>query len=85
MEERSCKNCKYFRQHYSLSKLGFVEIEEGHCMMRLRLKKFVPCENYKFVETKNLIEERKRERCEIVLQQVNDKLKVISDWIERGV
>ena len=31
MENQTCKNCKYFRQHYGLGDKGFFRLHCGHC------------------------------------------------------
>ena len=32
MEEKFCKDCKHFCQHYRLDETGFVRVYCGHCM-----------------------------------------------------
>ncbi len=32
MEEKTCKDCKYFRQHYGLDSRGFFRVFCGHCV-----------------------------------------------------
>ena len=40
MEEKFCKDCKHFCQHYRLDETGFVRVFCGHCMlMRHKSKK----------------------------------------------
>ncbi len=38
MEEKNCKNCRYFLQHYVKHKRYILKVECGHCLKRYRLK-----------------------------------------------
>ena len=49
MEEKFCKDCKHFCQHYRLDETGFVRVFCGHCMMmRCKSKKSYQkiCDNF---------------------------------------
>ena len=48
MEDNICKNCEYFRQHYSLDSKKIFRVFCGHCVFgRPKTKRpFNSCENF---------------------------------------
>lgn len=49
MNNRMCKNCRYYRQHYTLDSRKIFRINCGHCTFsnpRRKRPDTVACENY---------------------------------------
>ena len=48
MDNNTCKNCEYFRQHYSLDKRKIFRVFCGHCVFgRVKRKRpYNSCENF---------------------------------------
>ena len=34
MEEKQCKNCQYFMQHYTLTDSRLIQVDCGHCIFK---------------------------------------------------
>ena len=42
MDKQRCKNCTFFRQHYSLDDKGLLRVNCGHCTHQQRVKRRLP-------------------------------------------
>ena len=55
MENQTCQNCKYYRQHYGLDETGIFRVYCGHCTCA-RVKSKKPhqkaCENFLLAENR---------------------------------
>ena len=58
--EKTCKNCRYYSQHYVKSRSSIHRVDCGHCLNRnnSRLKPRGVCEYWESIEIKK--EERKK-------------------------
>lgn len=79
---KTCKNCKNFRQHYVKRNTIFLAIEGGHCVHRklntVRKKtRFAPRENCEFWESGEELKPKRREDIKNVLREMNEHLRQI--------
>ena len=87
---KSCKNCRYYSQHYSIQGTRYNTVCCGHCMNRDNKKRhckkadpYEVCEYWESVEIQK--EERKRsikETLEFMAERLDEMAEILKDDIE---
>ena len=72
MEEKTCKNCKYFVQHYIKHKRYLLKVECGHCKNGHKYGK--ACGKWELIEPQK---EERRKSIKALLEDINKSLEEI--------
>ena len=77
MEEKTCRNCRYFSQHYVKHKIYILKVECGNCLKKYRLKCGELRKNCNDWEPIEIQKVERRKTIKVVLQDMEKSLEDI--------
>ena len=75
---KSCENCRYFSQHYSMQETWYGVVHCGHCLNTEKKKKRKPDELCEFWENITIKKGERKKQIEEILRHMSSRLNEIA-------
>jgi len=85
VDKKSCENCRYFSQHYSIQGTGYRTVGCGHCLNSEIIKKKKPYELCEFWENIAIKKEERKESIKETLRYMSERLNEITIILKQDI